>query len=706
MTTNLIPKEISWLAFNECVLEEAADETVPVLQRLRFLGIFSSNLDEFFRVRVAALRQVARLKKKGKEILGFDPREVLGAVDEIVQSHNRRFDEVYRLIVLELFQRDISLIDEKSCTSEQGEFVKAYFRTEVRQRLNPILVHRQKEFPVLRDQSIYFFVVLESKNSLKKSRLALIELPTQLVPRFLILPEREGKRFIMLLDDVIRYCLGDIFSMFEYDSFAAYTIKLTRDAELDVDVDFSESMIKKISKSLRRRKEGIPVRFVHDADLPAAYLDFLTVKLHLKKDQSVIAGGRYHNFRDFVDFPDLCELSLEYPLLPPIIHGGLKNRRTIISAVRKNDLLFHYPYNSFDHFVDFLREAAIDPKVRSIKITIYRVAKHSSVLNALINAARNGKAVTVIVELQARFDEEANIKWAAALKEEGVFVNYGVPGLKVHAKLCLVTRKENGGFGHYASVATGNFNEDTARVYTDHCLLTADQRITGEVRKVFDFLESTYKLKRFEHLAVSPFGLRDRVMALIDAEIARASGPVGGRIVMKLNNLTDEIVIRKLYEASAAGVAVRLMVRGMNSLVAGLSGVSESINVTRIVDRFLEHTRILYFQNGGEELFFLSSADMMPRNLDQRIEVVCPVYAKSIKEELRTVLSLSLHDGVKARPVNGSGARTERRRTASPVRSQEAIYEYIQTLNLRRERKRKGTHANRNLDRGRGLPRA
>jgi polyphosphate kinase len=691
MKIPLVPKELSWLSFNKCVLEEAGDESVPLLERLRFLGIYSSNLDEFFRIRVAALRQLASFKKKGKETFGFDPHLILESLNGVIIGQNERFNGAYDQIVRRLNREGIFILDEKTCAADQGAYIRDYFHRKVHHRLHPILINRHKEFPVMKDKSIYLFIVMGKIETAAKNRLALIEVPTPLLSRFLILPEHEGRSFVILLDDVIRYCLQDVFSMFDFNHFSAYTVKLTRDAELDIDVDFSESLIKKISKSLSKRKKGVPVRFVYAADLPAAYLDLIVSKLHLKRDESIIPGGRYHNFRDFIAFPNLGRPALEYPAFTPVAHSGLAARRTIIAVIKRNDILFHYPYNSFNHFIDFLREAAIDPKVRSVKITIYRAAKNSSVLNALINAAKNGKAVTVIVELQARFDEEANINWANRLKEEGVFVNYGVPGLKVHAKLCLVSRKENGSVMYFAAVSTGNFNEDTARVYTDHCLLTADQRIAGEVKRLFDYLESMYKLKRFEHLIVSPFGVRERFLELIDAEIRHAGTPGGGKIVIKINNLTDEKIIQKLYEAAAAGVRVRLIVRGMNSLVADVPDAGGRICVTRIVDRFLEHTRILYFHNGGDELFFISSADLMQRNLDKRVEVVCPIYHRGVKEELRRVMDITQNDTVKARRVGCTDALP----AVLPVpprpglRSQVETARFIEELNRTRGRKGK-----------------
>jgi polyphosphate kinase len=675
MKYDFIPKEISWLSFNECVLEEASNERVPLKERIRFLGIFSSNLDEFFRIRVATLRQLAQLKKRGKEIIGRDPREIIKKIEEIVFAQNDRFSSIYEGIIKELNKEKIYIVNEQECTPSQGDFIRSYFQRRVHRRLFPILIKRQQDFPELRDQSIYLFVVLSKNEGSKKPKLALIEIPTQFLPRFIILPETDGRKYIMLLDDIIRFCLGDIFAMFEYDRFEAYTIKLTRDAEIDVDVDFSESFIKKISKSIQKRKEGAPVRLVYDSKLPRDYLDFIVTHLKLSSDESLIPGGRYHNFRDFMDFPNVGPASLEYAKMPPLTHPALKTERTMLAAIRKQDILLFYPYHSFDAFIDLLREAAIDPKVLAIKITVYRAAKNSSVLNALINAVKNGKQVTAILELQARFDEEANISWANRLREEGVVVNYGVPGLKVHAKLCLVVRKEKKDLVNYAIVSTGNFNEDTARTYTDHCLFTADPRISSEVKRLFDYFESMYKLKRFENLVVSPFGSRDYIMKLVDDEIAFAAKGKPASIILKLNHLADDQIIQKLYEASSRGVKIRIIVRGMISLVPGIPGVSENISAIRIIDRFLEHTRVFIFGNGGAELYFISSADFMQRNLDKRIEVICPIYSKDIKQQLRETIELQLKDTSKARVLGVSkAAKSAKPEETGVLRSQVEIY--------------------------------
>jgi polyphosphate kinase len=677
-----IPKEISWLSFNARVLQEANDPTVPLIQRIRFLGIFNSNLEEFFRVRVATLYQLLKWRKKARQFLGYEPKRVLKKIKDTVLMQSQTFDRIYGSIIQELAQRSIFIINETQLTPDQQAFVRGYFDKKVHHRLIPIMLNSIRCQPSLKDKSIYLMVRMEIAGSGKKPKYSLIEIPTGYISRFLILPSPGKEKTIILLDDVIRFNLDRIFSMFRFDTYAAYSIKLTRDHEVDVDQDFSESMIKKISKSLKKRREGAPVRFIYDSKMPEEMLEFIISKLEMTRKETFMPGGRYHNLMDFKDFPNLGSTEWEYEKLPPVSHRSLEGKRTILGAIRKKDILLHYPYHSFDYFIDMLREASMDPKVMAIKITIYRAAKYSSVLNALINAVKNGKAVTVIVELQARFDEEANIAWANKLRDEGVFVNYGVPGLKVHAKLCLITRREKEGIINYAAIATGNFNEDTAKTYCDHCLLTADARITQEVGRLFDYLESMYKLKKFNNLIVSPFDMRENLLSLIGRETNRALKKEKAAIALKLNNLVDPEIIEKLYEAAAAGVEVRLIVRAMFSMIPGVPGLSENIQAVGIVDRYLEHSRIFIFHNGGNELYYISSADFMQRNLDKRIEVICPVYDKDLQAELKTLVELQWKDNLKSRILNEKLDNPYKRTPGEPdMRSQMATYEYLKQLN-------------------------
>ena len=616
MSKSYIPKEISWLSFNERVLQEAENSDVPILERLNFLGIYSNNLDEYFRVRVATLKRLSMFGSKSKNILGYSPKATLRKIHEIVLEQNERFEKTYESLKKALKKHGIHFVNEQQLSSEQAAFVRDYFYKEVRNRLMPLILHRSKGLPNLTDDAIYFAILLRNSETGKK-RYALLELPSsRIIPRFILLPDRKGKKSVIFIDDVIRSELKDLFYIMDFDELSAYTIKLTRDAELDIADDISESYIDKLSRSLQQRKKGTAVRFVYDRSMPADFLKILTRELDLGTNDVIIPGDRYHNFRDFMRFIDISEEGLLYDRLHPVRHRDIQYGKSILSVIRKKDIMLYFPYNPFDHFIDLLREASIDPYVTSIHITLYRLASNSSVINALMNAARNGKTVTTVVELQARFDEEANMLWGNKLLDEGVRVIYGVPGLKVHSKLCLITREKNDVTQRYAAIGTGNFNEDTARIYTDHLLLTSNKKITNEVLKAFNFFVANYRKDKFYHLLVSPFGLRNKLVMLIENEIRNAKAGREAYILVKINNLTDEDIVAKLYKASNAGVTIKMIVRGMFSLVPGIKGLSENIEAIGIVDRFLEHSRFLIFCNGGDELVYITSADIMPRNLD------------------------------------------------------------------------------------------
>ncbi len=671
-------KEISWLSFNERVLQEAADPSVPLFERIKFLGIYSSNLDEFFRVRVATLKRLSNMGKEAKKITGFNPDMILKKIQSIVLEQNESFETIYGEILEALAKQKIYIIDEKRLNKRQGEFVRRYFQQEVRPKLIPIMMDQVEKFPEMREQFIYLAVTMTRHADSPKTKHAIIEVPTDVLPRFLILPQYGKNRYIILLDDIIRFNLEDIFSIFHFDKFRAYTVKLTRDAELDIDDDMSQSMIKKMSKSLKQRKGGNPVRFIYDAEIPDSLLNLVVRGLNLSDNDAFIPGGRYHNFKDFMNFPDFESKKLKYEPIVPLSHRDIDRQKSLIKIIEERDILIHYPYQSFHYVIDFLREASIDPKVTSIKFTLYRVAKYSSVINALINAVRNGKNVVVVLELQARFDEEANIYWANKLKDEGVKVIYGVPGLKVHSKLCLVTRKKKGGVSRYAIIGTGNYNENTARIYSDHSLFTADKRLTGDVSKIFDFFENNYNLSPFKNLIVAPFDLRKKLNKFIKNEIRHAQEGREAYIFLKVNNLVDAKIIRHLYAASQAGVKIKLIVRSMFSLIPGIPEMSENIKAISIVDKFLEHSRILVFCNGGIEKVFITSADIMPRNLDRRIEVTCPIYSEEIKQELKKFLDIQWKDNVKARILNEPlDNRFRRRTTTRAFRTQWGIYDFL-----------------------------
>jgi len=680
MNKSYIPKEISWLSFNERVLQEADNKEIPLIERFKFLGIYSNNLDEYFRVRVATLKRLSQFASKSKNILGYNPNSTLKKIQEIVLSQNTRFEKIYSNLIQELDKHKIHIINEEQLNDEQSEFIKNFFLKEVRTRLMPFLIEKNSDLPNLIDDAIYLAIFLHNKETQKK-RYALLEIPTNVLPRFILLPDKGEDKYVIFIDDIIRFGLREIFFIFDFDEFSAYTIKLTKDAELEIADDISESYIDKLSRSLQQRKWGSPVRFIYDRDMPDDLLKILTKKLNFGPNDVVIPANRYHNFKDFMHFPNLGRKKFYYEPLVPIPHRDIQPGKSILSAIKKRDIMLFFPYHPFDHFIDLLREASIDPSVTSIQITLYRLARNSSVINALLNAIRNGKSVTTVVELQARFDEEANILWGNKLMEEGVKVIYGVPGLKVHSKLCLITRVRNEVTQRYAAVGTGNFNEDTARLYTDHLLLTTNKKITNEVFKAFNFFNVNYKKDNFYHLVLSPFSLRNKMILLIENEIKNAIIGKKAFIYLKLNNLTDSEIIKYLYDASNAGVTIRLIIRGMISIVPGLKDLSENIKAIGIVDRFLEHTRFMIFCNGGNEECFISSADLMTRNIEHRIEVTCPVFDKSIRNEMKQIFEIQWSDNVKARKLDSTLSNKFVKPGKNVVRSQIEVYNYLKKIN-------------------------
>lgn len=677
LVKRFINREISWLAFNARVLEEARDKTTPLLERLRFLGIFSNNLDEFYRVRIATVRRLLKIGSKAKNSLHAKPAELLAEVQEIVLGLNRTFEATYELIRNELRKHGVNIIDETMITPQQSRFLKEYFAEVIRPALVPIMLNQVQTFPYLRDSAIYLAIRLSSRKNPKQPQFSVVEVPTSLTGRFVKLPSAGKTQTIILLEDIIRHNLAELFSNVEFDSCSAYTVKLTRDQELDLDSDVSASLLDKISRSVKNRQKGAPVRFVYDADITPDLLDVFRSRMKLQNSDSLIPAGRYHNFKDFIGFPTLGLTHLRYEPLKQLSHPDFEQYRSAFDAIKAGDILVHYPYQTFGHLLDLLREAAIDPDVKRINMTLYRAAKSSHVVNALVNAARNGKAVTVVVELQARFDEEANIQWARELADAGINVIYGVPSLKVHAKLVLIERSEGKKRQLYAHVSTGNFNEVTARSYCDDALFTSDKRITTEVQMLFAFFEKNYLLKNAKHLIVSPTRTRSRMLKLIEFEISSAEEGRPCGITLKVNSLVDEQIIEALYRASNAGVRVDLIVRGMCTLIPGVPGMSENIRVASIIDRFLEHSRIFRFEHGGEPLYFISSADMMTRNLDQRIEVTCPIYDPRLQKELQDILDLQSADNVKARRWNWTVPRPT---ANSKIRSQFLTIEHLALL--------------------------
>lgn len=672
-------REISWLSFNARVLQEAEDPTVPLFERIRFLGIFSNNLDEFFRVRVATVRRMLELEKDDETLLGdYTAADLYDQIQETVIQHQQKAQEIYRNIWQEMASENIFMLDEKQLTHEQGVFVRRYFNVKVLPNIVPIMLGKSMKFPYLRDKSVYLAVKLSKSKSPEKFAYALIRIPSRSVSRFLVLPDQGNKKFVILVDDIIRFCLNDVFPIFNYDHFEAYTIKVTRDAELDIDDDISKSLVEKMEISLKKRKIGIPVRLIYDREMPADLLEFIMKKMKLDGADKTVAGGRYHNHKDFMNFPEIGKHHHYYQSLPPVPHKDLPPHQSILKKLRQKDILLHYPYQSFSHFIDFLREAAIDPKVTEIGITIYRVSETSKVVNALLNAIRNGKKVTVVIELQARFDEEANIFWSNKLQEEGAQVINGIPGLKVHCKLAWIQRKEKTGVRNYAYIGTGNFHEGTARVYADKGLLTADPEIANDVANMFEFFRHNYKHFKFKQIIVSPFLLRNFLIQKIDQEIANARKGKKAYMILKMNSLIDQEMIDKLYEASQAGVKIQLIIRGIFGLKTGDPVLSKNIEAISIVDKYLEHTRIMLFANGGKEDIYISSADWMPRNIDRRIEVTCPIYSPEIRNELKELLRIQLRDNTKARILDGELSNNyNNQNNSAKYRAQVDYHNYI-----------------------------
>ena len=669
-----INREVSWLAFNERVLQEANDKSVPVIERLRFLGIFSNNLDEFFRVRVASIRRMKEIGYDKKNKIN-NPQKTLEEIHSIVVKQNHQFQIIFDDIKKILAENGIQIIDETKVTDAQKKYLANYFFENIRPTLVPIMLHQLVSFPELKDRNIYLAIKLSNSLTIKKEY-ALVEIPTDNLPRFIEIPSTTKNKYIILLDDIIRLHLKDIFKQFDYEKIEAYTIKITRDAELDIDHDIAQSFIEKITKSVKNRKKGRPVRMVYDKQIAPDLLKYITTKTKLKVSENLIAGGRYHNFKDFIGFPDLGKKELVNSAITNAVHPLLNNNNSVLKTIESKDVLLHFPYQSFSHIIDMLREAAIDPFVKTIKITLYRVAQQSNIINALVNAVKNGKKVIAVVEVQARFDEEANIKWASLLQEEGVTVIYGIPNLKVHAKLCLIEREEKKTIKKYCLISTGNFNEKTAKIYADNALLTTNKIISQEVAAMFLYLERNLQFPTLKKLIASPVYTRKKFLTLIDNEIAAAKKKKKAGIFLKLNSLVDEVLIQKLYEASKAGVPIKIIVRGICALKPGVKKLSENIEVISIVDKFLEHSRIYVFENKGERLLYISSADWMSRNLDVRIEISCPILDKKLQDELLTMLQIQWSDTQKARIIDAELGNLYR--NGQPViRSQEAILDYL-----------------------------
>lgn len=677
----LIARDISWLSFNYRVLQEAADETVPLKERIKFLGIFSNNLDEFFRVRVAALKRMIEMGQKANMHLEQSPGMILEEIQDKVLEQQKEFDRIWNEILRELKKQKIHLINDTQLNRTQKKFVLDYFNEEVRSNMVPLMIESIQAFPTLNDKSIYLACTLSKKDKSIPKRFALVSIPARRLPRFIILPSRQNEKHIILLEDIIRYCLPHIFSFFEYDTFSSHIIKVTRDAEIDIDNDISTSLIQKIEKGLKNRKKGKPVRFIFDKDIEPSLLTYLVKRLGLTQKDNLIAGGRIHNFKDFINFPESV-FSQKTNRKKPFVHPLLQNFKRVTDVVLEKDVLLNFPYHSFDSVIDLLREAAIDPQVTHIKVTCYRLASRSKIINALTNAVRNGKNVTAVVELRARFDEENNLEWKEELEEAGVKVLIGVPNMKVHAKLCMIKKVVNKQTTHFGFVSTGNLNESTAKIYGDHCLLTSDRNIMADVNRIFHYLEQPktreHFLKACKTLLPSPLYMRKHLIALIDKEIKTAQSGKPASIILKMNSLSDEIIITKLYEAARAGVDLRIVIRGICCMRTENKKFKIPVQAISIVDEYLEHARVLIFHNGGKEKTYISSADWMVRNLDHRIEAACPIFEKGIQQELKDILQIQLADNIKARKLdNELDNQYINPRNTKKIRSQVETYNYL-----------------------------
>jgi polyphosphate kinase len=684
MRRKTIPRDISWLAFNGRVLQEAADPTVPLRERIKFLGIFSNNMDEFFRVRVATLKRMAELtgpRSKANMHLEQSPEKILNEIQGIVLEQGDTFDAIWEGIRKEMEGEKIFLVTETELDPHQQQFVQNYFEEEVRSNTIPLMIESIPTMPYLRDKSLYLGVVLSRRDASMKRKYALIEVPSRVLGRFVLLPSPSmDEHHIILLEDIIRYNLRNVFAYFGYDTYESWVFKVTRDAEIDIDNDVSTTLMQKIEKGLKNRRKGKPTRFVYDREMDKGLMDYLMKRLNLsKKGGNLIPGGRIHNFRHFMDFPDVFPKKGQRRR--PFQHPSLMKSPRVTDVVLEEDVMLHFPYHSFNPVIDMLREAAIDPNVTTIKITGYRLASNSKIINALINAVRNGKNVTVMLELRARFDEEANLEWKERLEDEGVRVLIGIPNIKVHAKICLIKKRINNFTIHYGFVSTGNLNEKTARMYGDHCLLTSDRHIMADVNRIFNYLEKwkegTAPLKACKTLIPCPTNLRRELVKMIlrETRLAREKKPAA--ITLKMNSLSDEDLIEKLTEAAKAGVRVQLIVRGIFCMFSENSKFLIPVKAISIIDEYLEHARVFIFHNGGKEKTFISSADWMVRNLDHRVEATCPVLDETITQELKEILDIQLADNVKARWLDNGLQNSYVRDDQEKVRSQIDIYNYL-----------------------------
>lgn len=668
-----IERDLSWMYFNHRILQEAAREDVPLLERIGFLGIYSNNLDEFFRVRVATLSRIAECENRSLKNEQAKAMALIKQINKLVKLYSKEFEEIMARITDALAQENIFILREDMLSTEQEVFITKYFRHQLGGLIGPVWLSAVKQLTNEADDNIFFAVELQ-KEGKNKPDYAVIELPVSDCGRFVRLPDNDGKSYIMYLDDVVRYCLPMIFAGMRYDSIKAYAFKFTKDAEMELDNDLRNGMLQKISKGVKSRRKGEAMRVSYDKEMPKALVNKVMNKLNLDSLDTVLAGGRYYNHKDLMSFPDCGRNDLKYPAWPPLEKPGLSGNESLISGIQQSDKFIHVPYHSFDYYIRVLQEAAVSKQVTGIQTTLYRLAKNSKVVKALICAAKNGKKVTVVIELLARFDESPNIEWSKRMQDAGIHVIFGVEGLKVHSKITHIAMK-NG--NDIACISTGNFHEGNAKVYTDYMLMTAAKTIVSDVANVFEFIEKPYSVVRFKELLLSPNEMKRKFVKLINDEIRNKQMGKPAYIRIKINHITDPVMVRKLYEASQAGVDIDLLVRGNCSLKTGIPGVSDNIRIHAIIDRYLEHSRIFIFAAGGEDKTFIGSADWMPRNLDNRIEVVTPVYDPEIKHDLRMVVDFGLRDNVQGRIVDGTGSNTMYKpENEPPFRSQEKLYEF------------------------------
>ena len=686
MDSNVLyyPAELSWLAFNERVLQEAADKNTPAVERIRFLGIYSNNLHEFYRVRAAGVkRQITIAQNDGNEEEAERQIKLMAQIQQKVVQLSEKFDEIHKDVVKELARYNIYILRKNDLNDYQQQWVRNFFINKVLRHIAPIIIDKKTDLlKRLNGTSVYLYVALRRKE--RNTRYAVIQVPTTEMSRFMLIPPEKSKKkkHIIMLDDMIQLCLEDIFRGFiKYDELESFSFKMTRDAEYSINDEIDESYVEKMSESMKQRLIAEPVRVIYDTDMPDDMMQDLRKRLKITKLDTMHAAGHYRNFKDFIGFPNVGREYLEHTPLPAIDSKAFSKHNTVFDAISANDILLHYPYHRFLHFTEFLRQAAFDPNVRTIRINIYRVASNSRIINSLIDAVDNGKKVTVVVEIRARFDEEANIEWSKRMTEAGIRVVLGVPTLKIHSKLCIVSREERGSLIHYAHFGTGNFNEKTAKIYTDYSLFTRNQELADEGVAVFDLIQYPYRRYKFQHLQISPLNSRTKIQSLIRQEIQHLNQGQNAQITFKINNLVDKELIDDLYRASQSGVKIRGIVRGMCSLNPGIKGVSDNIEIISIVDRFLEHPRVMIFEGGGDRKVFISSADWMTRNMDNRIEVGCPVYDRELQQRIVDIMELQFNDTLKARVIDTEQTNQYvPRGNRKKVRSQVEIYNYLKQL--------------------------